>query len=137
MDSDCKNGVNGRCFPFEGLIGPGGCSYDECFTDSQCPSGATCLCRGSSTANIANVCVPAGNCTVDSDCGPGGYCSPSPDNCYTPSSYYCHTALDACTNDSDCQLVDAGSCCCEQVATCTYSVQAQRWQCTQKSCCPP
>jgi hypothetical protein len=25
-DSQCTDGVNGRCFPFEGLVGPGGCS---------------------------------------------------------------------------------------------------------------
>ncbi len=31
-DSQCTAGVNGRCFPFEGLVGPGGCSYDECFS---------------------------------------------------------------------------------------------------------
>jgi hypothetical protein len=38
-DSDCSAGPNGRCFPFEGLVGPGGCSYDECATDSDCASG--------------------------------------------------------------------------------------------------
>ena len=25
QDSDCTAGKNGRCFPFEGLVGPGGC----------------------------------------------------------------------------------------------------------------
>jgi len=43
-DSQCKAGVNGRCFPWEGLVGPGGCSYDECFTDSNCGSKIPCLC---------------------------------------------------------------------------------------------
>jgi hypothetical protein len=48
-DLQCTAGVNGRCFPFEGVVGPGGCSYDECFTDSNCGSKTPCLCRSSST----------------------------------------------------------------------------------------
>src|ERR1700733_1886364 len=71
-DSECTGGADGRCFPFEGLVGAPGCSYDQCFTDSDCPSGTPCLCRSSPADNSPNVCVPGGNCVLDSDCGPGG-----------------------------------------------------------------
>ena len=137
-DSECTSGVNGRCFPFEGLVGPGGCSYDECFTDSDCGSEATCLCRRSSTDNSANVCVRGGNCVVDSDCGDGGYCSPSVEqSCLFPSPYFCHTANDTCTDDSDCPSVDAGPFSCSVLTPCAYDPGEQRWACTQLTCCPP
>lgn len=132
-DSDCKSGVNGRCFPNE-WGGSSGCSYDECFTDSECPAGATCLCRSSSTDNTANACVPPGNCTVDSDCGPGGYCSPSWETCNRPTPYYCHTKRDTCITDSDCYVVDASECYIAQAPPCEYDPQAQRWQCALHCC---
>src|SRR5580658_2032140 len=128
-DSDCTSGVNGRCFPFEGEVGLGGCSYDECFTDSNCGSGTPCLCRSSSTDNSANVCDPGGNCAVDSDCGLGGYCSPS-GICDGPT-YYCHTSSDTCVNDTDCPAIDAGESGCPTVTSCVYNPQAQRWGCNQ------
>lgn len=137
-DSECSAGKNGRCFPFEGLVGPGGCSYDECLTDSDCGSGATCFCRGSSTDNSANVCVRGGNCVLDSDCGPGGYCSPSfEQSCLFPTPYFCHTAIDTCTDDTDCPSVDAGPLSCQVLAPCAYDPGGQRWACTQLTCCPP
>jgi hypothetical protein len=136
-DADCDGGVNGRCFPFGGLVGPGGCSYDQCFTDSNCPSGTPCLCRSSPSDDSANVCVPGGNCVVDSDCGPGGYCSPSREGCEGPNPYYCHTALDECINDSDCPSVDGGELSYATSATCAYSLQTQRWVCEQLVCLPP
>ena len=115
-DSQCTDGVNGRCFPAEGLLSGGGCSYDQCFTDLNCGSRTPCICRESDTDNTPNVCAPQGNCAVDSDCGPGGTCSPSTESCpnydvggYASSSpYYCHTATDLCINDEDCASVDAG-----------------------------
>jgi hypothetical protein len=137
-DSQCTAGVDGRCFPFEGLVGIGGCSYDECSTDSDCGSGATCLCRRSSADNSANVCVRGGNCVVDSDCGPGGYCSPSVEqNCLFPTPYFCHTAMDTCMDDSDCPSVDAGPHSCPILSPCAFDPQEQRWACTQLTCCPP
>jgi len=39
--------------PWEGLVSLGGCSYDECFTDSNCGARTPCLCRSSSTDNSA------------------------------------------------------------------------------------
>ncbi len=149
-DSDCTAGVNGRCFPFEGIFGPGGCSYDECFTDSTCGSKTPCSCRSYFSSptlggpdNGANVCVPGGNCAVDSDCGPGGFCSPSQsDRCLYDPHYYCHTALDTCENDSDCPAAppecnDAGQCGCPTYSVCAYDTQAQHWACKQGVCCPP
>jgi hypothetical protein len=136
-DSRCKNGMNGRCFPFEGLVGEGGCSYDECLTDANCGSKTPCLCRSSSTDNSANVCVPGGNCAVDSDCGSGGYCSPSWAGCQE-RHYFCHTTRDTCINDTDCP-VDAGEFSCSTLPSCAYDTQAQRWACRQQpiQCCPP
>jgi len=141
-DSQCTAGVNGRCFPWEGLVGPGGCSYDECLTDSDCGARTPCLCRSSSTDNSANVCDVGGNCAVDSDCGPGGYCSPSaqvapnqPTNvCWGSTPYYCHTASDLCINESDCAPPDAGPPTPFPTYTCAYNPQDNRWECTQAFC---
>jgi hypothetical protein len=145
-DSQCTAGVNGRCFPFQGLVGPGGCSYDECFTDSNC-GPRPCLCRSSSADNSANVCDVGGNCAVDSDCGPGGYCSPSvrilpnqvPNVCLGSNPYYCHTASDLCINDSDCAPLDAGPPTSSPGPTyaCAYNPPDNRWECTTAGCALP
>jgi hypothetical protein len=136
LDSQCTKGSNGRCFPFEGQVGPGGCSYDECSTDSDCPANTPCVCRSGPTDNAANVCAPGGNCAVDSDCGAGGYCSPSVADCYAQNPYFCHTALDTCVNDADCPPVD-GSVPNFASAVCAYDSQAQHWACKGLVCYPP
>jgi hypothetical protein len=135
-DSQCRSGTNGRCFPFEGLVGPGGCSYDECSTDSDCPSGMPCVCRSALSDNGANVCASGGNCAVDSNCGPGGYCSPSVDTCFGQSPYFCHTAFDTCIDDADCPPVN-GDVANVTTAVCAYDPQAGHWACTQLVCYPP
>ncbi len=137
-DSQCRGGTNGRCFPFEGMVGPGGCSYDECSSDSDCPSATPCVCRSAPTDSYANVCAPHGNCAVDSDCGPGGYCSPSnsENRCWGLSTYFCHTALDTCTNDADCPGSDGGSL-GSTSAVCAYDPQARHWACMQVGCYLP
>jgi hypothetical protein len=133
-DSDCTGGPNGRCSPEEGLEGTGGCTYDQCFTDSDCPSKAPCLCRSSPSESSQNTCAsPGGNCAIDSDCGPGGYCSPSSESCGS-DPYYCHTAQDTCINSTDCPAPDAGGC---GFAVCAYDPQAKHWACGQLVCCPP
>ncbi len=76
MDSDCTAGKNGRCGE-NGPIAFASCSYDQCSSDSDCEGGAPCECRASGSSVVANVCLTGGNCRDDSDCGPGGYCSPS------------------------------------------------------------
>jgi hypothetical protein len=143
-DAECSSGPDGRCFGYIGSQGPGVCSYDQCFTDSDCTSGTPCLCRSSPSDNSPNVCAAAGNCVLDSDCGPGGYCSAS-HNCgqdygYGAPSYYCHTASDTCINDADCASVDAGVMPlppCQASSICAYTPQARGWACTQQVCCPP
>jgi hypothetical protein len=146
-DSQCADGSDGRCFPFEGLVGGSGCSYDQCVTDSDCPSGAPCICRTSASDVSANSCAAPGNCVVDSDCGPGGFCSPSGGACdYAPPSqsalagdaFYCHTPSDTCVNDSDCTPPpgDAGVG-CPMYQACAYDTVAGHWSCVSDRCCPP
>ncbi len=108
-DGDCAAGANGRCLTSSHVAGCY-CAYDKCAGDGDCPSGQTCACKGSSyTFGASNTCVP-GNCHVDTDCGAGGYCSPTPalpcdaagaDFCQGVG-YYCHTPKDQCVDDSDC-----------------------------------
>jgi hypothetical protein len=146
-DSDCTDASDGSCFPFEGLVGPGGCSYDQCLTDSDCPSGAPCICRTSTSDLTANICATRGNCVLDSDCGPGGFCSPSVGPCdyvaggqsaLAGAAYFCHTDSDTCTNDADCSPPpgDAGEG-CPMVQACEYDTLAKHWACVSDSCCPP
>jgi hypothetical protein len=142
-DSDCTDGVNGRCLAYGGPACLTGCSYDTCESDADCPSNQVCDCRGMDSNSDANVCVPA-DCRSDADCGPGEFCSPSvPRNgCSCPSaalctpgdgtcspgpclcgdscqhSYTCHTAADECSDDSDC-----GG------AACAYDIVEKRWEC--------
>ncbi len=131
-DSDCTAGPNGRCFPNEGLVGPGGCSYDACSNDSACGATTPCVCRASATDNTANVCDTGGNCAVDSDCGPNGYCSPSASSCGL-APYFCHTRFDECIDDSDCPSPDPAS--CASYSSCAFDSQV--WVCTQFVCCLP
>ena len=150
-DGDCGQGTNGRCFLNSGPITDCGtnCSYDACASDADCPAGEPCACRASAADSSANSCLAGGNCRVDSDCGPTGYCSPSQVNnfCFCPSpalcadgsgacyagnqqvscacgdscghSYFCHTKSDSCVDDGDCA---AGQ-------TCNYDTVNARWDC--------
>jgi hypothetical protein len=92
-DTDCTAGTNGRCnleaAPFTTCAT--NCSYDACHSDSDCPDNRPCDCRSSGTSPASNACLTGGNCRVDSDCGAGGYCSPSQvDNfCFCPSPALC------------------------------------------------
>jgi hypothetical protein len=73
------------------------------------------------------------HCAIDSDCGPGGFCSPSPSADDCNPLYYCHTAADTCVNDGDCPVAarcdssDASD--CGQPETCNYDVQTRHWAC--------
>ncbi len=145
QDGDCTDGTQGRCLRFRvGCLVA--CSYDECATDADCPDDEPCECRASPTDVRANRCVASGNCRIDSDCGVGGYCSPShlgevcacrsvdycetvgspcdpPDSCACGDScghaYYCHTPNDTCLDDSDC----TGG------ATCSFDLAHENWAC--------
>lgn len=99
-DADCANGAWG----YVTCVG-GRCSYDQCLSDADCDGGA-CGCSsdyyGGLTSYHPNLCVPAG-CHTDSDCGAGGFCSPTRGYCGRFQRFDCHTAQDTCVNwDTDC-----------------------------------
>jgi hypothetical protein len=75
-----------------------------------------------------NICL-TGNCRVDADCGPGGFCSPTWDLACGQSNgvvgYYCHTPRDTCVDDIDC--VDG-----TKAGYCAWSVD--RWRCSYSVC---
>ena len=160
MDSDCTDGPNGRCGQW---IPPPvlACSYDACSKDSDCDGGVPCECRPSSASGAANVCQGGGNCRVDSDCGPCGYCSPSvldslcacmtaelcpdggpqcfettPDGGTFPVQCACG---DKCGHGYYCHTGDDG--CvddsdCPTGETCNYDRLSQRWDCSWAVCAP-
>jgi hypothetical protein len=130
-DAQCVDaGVNGRCIQNNGGAAFCFCTSDTCADDGACPTGQTCACHGSPYSDGAgNHCV-AGNCRVDSDCGAGGWCSPTyaATGCGSLGGYYCHTPKDMCVNDSDCPM-SAGP------ATCSYDTTLGYWHCTQELLC--
>ena len=105
------------------------CVNDACSNDASC-TGETCACHGSPDVFGGNTCV-SGNCHVDGDCGVGGYCSPTigVQSCGGIAGYYCHTASDACVNDSDCASSRQGP------SSCMYSTASARWECTAPMLC--
>jgi hypothetical protein len=130
-DSECDGGINGRCI-YVGLSL--GCTYDECFTDSDCPPGpgGPCICRLSPSE--PNSCA-SGNCVVDSSCGSGNYCSLSFTACAFVT-YFCHTPSDTCIDDTDCADFDAG----DQSAPptggiCAYDSHVAHWVCRSRPFC--
>jgi hypothetical protein len=147
-DADCIAGQNGRCFEYVSCTSE--CTYDECFSDSDCPSKQPCICRSSDSDWQGNACLAGGNCATDSDCGPCGFCSPSMQNegcscvstracagggshCYVGSTevpcmcsggcgygYFCHTSADACMQRTDCN---------EGFSACAFDSDAGNWSC--------
>jgi len=150
-DSDCTAGLNGRCGNSGG--GPAGtfCSYDQCFSDSQCGDGGTvCDCRPSSASNAPNYCLASGNCLVDSDCGPGGYCSPSgiACSCFGPeTSPPTDCGAGVCTMNGKVVPCECSNTCgsgyychtqcdacvddsdCDGGASCNYDLFSKHWVC--------
>jgi hypothetical protein len=129
-DQDCTAGANGRCTCSPSPVqAPYRCSYDECASDSDC-EGGVCDCRESPvhvTWGTLTVCL-GGNCRTDSDCGQGGYCSPSATlgcGAQSWSAYYCHTPRDQCVDDADCN---------EANAYCAYDPGSSRWVCSTGEC---
>jgi hypothetical protein len=135
-DGDCTGGTNGRCSSPSGGGPPPGCtpfcSYDQCQSDADCPTHVPCECRSAPESNEANICVPGGNCAVDSDCGPVGYCSPDASGglCGHPI-YFCHTPKDTCTDDGDCRPSASGI-----TQACVYDARAGHFACGFP-CFPP
>jgi hypothetical protein len=72
-----------------------------------------------------------GDCRVDADCGPCGWCSPSHSNqyCAGVAGYYCHTSSDQCVNDSDCADSGVGM-------MCRYDTSLSYWRCIRLVVCP-
>ncbi|HET6151064.1 MAG TPA: hypothetical protein VFH68_26245 [Polyangia bacterium] len=102
---------------------------DQCTTDQQCPAGEACGCAADFYGNVAhtNVCVTA-QCRLDSDCGPGGVCSPSfTGHCGSLTGYYCHSAADECLGQSDC--------CDRARPSCQYSPELGHWACQATIVC--
>lgn len=124
VDADCTEGENGRCsaMPRWGWE----CTYDLCFEDSDC-GDSVCGCNGH-WGSDANVCR-AGDCQVNADCGEGGWCSPTYDDCGNYSgvtAYYCHTPEDECVNDSDCTEEFDGYC--------MFNSAVEHWVCSYSHC---
>jgi hypothetical protein len=125
-DEDCSEGENGRCTDFRGSWQ---CTYDTCFTDAGCDQGGPCGCERAFWTD-ANTCL-AGNCRMDTDCGGGGYCSPTFGGCgdYTGViGYYCHTPDDTCLDDADCISPGAGP------GYCMYHPEVAHWACGYGQC---
>ena len=123
---DCTDGDNGRCVgnSHDGWY----CTYDLCASDDGC-DGGVCECGGGWRSDH-NVCL-GGNCRVDADCGPGGYCSPTFGDCGDYSgveAYQCHTPDDACIDDEDCG--DGAP----FAAYCAFNPAARRWMCSDSQC---
>lgn len=128
-DADCSDGVNGRCMAPLGGAADNVCTYDACSTDADC-TNAVCDCRPDAISSAPNRCL-IGNCKVDSDCGQGGYCSPSVafDRVNYPyAGYYCRTAEDRCLNDEDCE---------PNTARCAYNPSYGYWACSNSQFLPP
>ena len=107
------------------------CSIDQCFTDSDCPTGQACGCATELRGNArhTNRCLPSG-CRVDSDCANGEKCSASYDPyCGSLSGYYCHSPADTCTTDATCCSPDT------TVYNCAYAPELGHFACQARQGC--
>ena len=135
VTATARTALNGRCLQGDVPIACGqSCSYDQCATDADCAGNTPCVCRSSASDSAPNVCQGGGNCRIDADCGPGGYCSGSipPDRCNgylficdfsCGSGYFCHTSKDTCTDNSDCMG-----------GFCGFDLDSQSWRCGGGAC---
>jgi hypothetical protein len=133
--SDAGHGTGVTHPPSQHYPSPSVCSAssiagDQCTQDSDCPTGKACDCANEQVGNAehTNQCITA-ECRIDSDCGPGGYCSLS----VVPlcgsageSGFYCHTPLDTCADDTDCSRNGGFG------GTCTFTGKA--WGCVTAGC---
>lgn len=131
-------GTNGRCLPPNGNASGDYCTYDACSSDGDCGTGKVCVCGAPEApyGRAGNTCVQ-GNCQVDSDCGATGYCSPTEaTSCGSRSGvvgYYCHTAEDDCTNDSDCSGASDGGP-TQGPGYCAWQPTVGKWACSYGVC---
>jgi hypothetical protein len=102
------------------------CTYDDCQTDRDCPSGVLCVCGASYLGR--NACLP-GNCHDDADCS-GTQCGSVPGETTggsLPNGHYCRTSRDKCK--------DAAS--CGPNKACGYVTSTSRWECVAVILPPP
>jgi len=95
-----------------------------CTSDAEC-GAAVCECGEDFQCfgPKRNVCLTKGNCHVDADCGPGGFCSFSSDGAYCGmygNGYFCRTPNDQCTDDAECPREADGPTSCQFNATQGY-----------------
>jgi hypothetical protein len=133
VDADCPTIIDSGAHlnstgPFVGRCLHGQCGFDQCLTDSDCPSGKMCACSTQfhSNGGHANYCIDA-NCRVDSDCGENGVCSVTIGYCGGPSGYYCHMPEDQCHTDVDCPDTTASAC--------SYQPTLGYWACQAHAAC--
>lgn len=155
-DSQCETSPglsNGRCGDVRTTSGffcgasssCNRCTYDRCFSDSDCPaiaSGGVAICNCRETPNHGtdsvshadpNLCEYGNNCRVDSDCASTGFpfCSPSTDSfCQTGTvGWFCHTSDDECSDDTDCEKSLAID------AVCAWEPSQKHWACAAPKAC--
>jgi hypothetical protein len=122
VHADCIEGIDGRCIYYGGEPGRLLCAYDNCFKDSDCGDGV-CECLGGYYPNTCR----SGNCQIDADCGPDGYCSPSNVGC-SGTYFYCHTPEDECVDDTDCNETGVSN------PSCYYNPDVGKWICGSNMC---
>ncbi len=132
-DAECTEGKEGRC-GYDSATSRDKCTYDACLADGDCAAGEVCICRNEFSATLRQawptVCAK-GNCVVDANCGPGGYCSPNTvvRGCNSGlEGWYCHTKLDRCIDDADCYYGGL-------YGKCQYDRVAGYWACALDSGC--
>lgn len=128
--TDCD--VDAGFRPADPYCFQGRCGVDLCVSDADCTNGQICACAGPVGGEPygvpGNYCV-TGDCKVDSDCGPCGFCSPSSDACDTfggTTGFGCHRPGDPCAADGDCGPQTPGS---FTNPYCAYDPEMGHWSC--------
>jgi hypothetical protein len=110
------------------------CTPDQCFTDSDCPTGQACGCANQFGGNAlhANRCVPTA-CHTDADCT-SGLCSPANTGyCGSFQGYHCRGAADTCRADTDCASPSTGGVTLPR--SCQFAPEVGHWQCAPVTVC--
>lgn len=118
--ADCTDKANGRC-------AGGHCTYDACYEDKDC-GDRVCECQ---QEGVRGYYCKGGNCSVDSDCGTDGFCSPTYGmacGAFTGViGYYCHTKADECTDSDECVKG-------KEHGYCAFDPDAKHWRCGYGHC---